>query len=87
MYKDSFEQPFLSETNRLYAAEGQRLMQERDVRAFPLHSHTDTFHTHVCVCSSVLMFFTQVPEYLHHVAQRLEEENDRVISYLDQSTQ
>ncbi|KAG7279293.1 hypothetical protein CRUP_025111 [Coryphaenoides rupestris] len=29
----------------------------------------------------------QVPEYLHHVARRLEEENDRVISYLDQSTQ
>ncbi|XP_043101914.1 cullin-4A isoform X2 [Puntigrus tetrazona] len=58
VYKDSFEQRFLSETHRLYAAEGQRLMQERDV-----------------------------PEYLHHVARRLEEENDRVISYLDQSTQ
>lgn len=58
VYKDSFEQRFLSETNRLYAAEGQRLMQDRDV-----------------------------PEYLHHVARRLEEENDRVISYLDQSTQ
>lgn len=58
VYKDSFEQRFLSETTRLYAAEGQRLMQERDV-----------------------------PEYLHHVARRLEEENDRVISYLDQSTQ
>uniref|UniRef100_A0AAZ3NSB5 Cullin family profile domain-containing protein n=1 Tax=Oncorhynchus tshawytscha TaxID=74940 RepID=A0AAZ3NSB5_ONCTS len=54
----SFEERFLMETNRLYAAEGQRLMQERDV-----------------------------PEYLHHVARRLEEENDRVISYLDQSTQ
>uniref|UniRef100_A0A8C1X310 Cullin-4A n=1 Tax=Cyprinus carpio TaxID=7962 RepID=A0A8C1X310_CYPCA len=58
--QDSFEQRFLMETNRLYAAEGQRFMQDRDVR---------------------------VPEYLHHVAQRLEEENDRVISYLDQSTQ
>ncbi|XP_067298437.1 cullin-4A [Pseudorasbora parva] len=58
VYKDSFEQRFLTETTRLYAAEGQRLMQERDV-----------------------------PEYLHHVARRLEEENDRVISYLDQSTQ
>uniref|UniRef100_A0A8C7IKL8 Cullin 4A n=1 Tax=Oncorhynchus kisutch TaxID=8019 RepID=A0A8C7IKL8_ONCKI len=54
----SFEERFLMETDRLYAAEGQRLMQERDV-----------------------------PEYLHHVAHRLEEENDRVISYLDQSTQ
>lgn len=29
----------------------------------------------------------QVPEYLHHVARRLEEENDRIMSYLDQSTQ
>uniref|UniRef100_A0A667YUQ2 Cullin 4A n=1 Tax=Myripristis murdjan TaxID=586833 RepID=A0A667YUQ2_9TELE len=55
VYKDSFEERFLVETNRLYAAEGQRLMQERD--------------------------------YLHHVAHRLEEENDRVMSYLDQSTQ
>uniref|UniRef100_A0A6Q2X122 Cullin family profile domain-containing protein n=1 Tax=Esox lucius TaxID=8010 RepID=A0A6Q2X122_ESOLU len=58
VYKESFEERFLTDTNRLYAAEGQRLMQERDV-----------------------------PEYLHHVARRLEEENDRVISYLDQSTQ
>uniref|UniRef100_A0A8K9XAQ2 Cullin-4B n=1 Tax=Oncorhynchus mykiss TaxID=8022 RepID=A0A8K9XAQ2_ONCMY len=58
VYKESFEERFLMETDRLYAAEGQRLMQERDV-----------------------------PEYLHHVARRLEEENDRVISYLDQSTQ
>ncbi|XP_028810147.1 cullin-4A [Denticeps clupeoides] len=58
VYKDSFEQRFLVETNRLYAAEGQRLMQDRDV-----------------------------PEYLHHVSRRLDEENDRVISYLDQSTQ
>uniref|UniRef100_A0A671TFC9 Cullin 4A n=2 Tax=Sparus aurata TaxID=8175 RepID=A0A671TFC9_SPAAU len=58
VYRDSFEERFLIETNRLYAAEGQRLMQERDV-----------------------------PEYLHHVARRLEEENDRIMSYLDQSTQ
>uniref|UniRef100_A0A3Q1EII9 Cullin 4A n=1 Tax=Acanthochromis polyacanthus TaxID=80966 RepID=A0A3Q1EII9_9TELE len=58
VYKDSFEERFLTETNRLYAAEGQRLMQERDV-----------------------------PEYLHHVSRRLEEENDRIVSYLDQSTQ
>uniref|UniRef100_A0A3B5MRM9 Cullin 4B n=1 Tax=Xiphophorus couchianus TaxID=32473 RepID=A0A3B5MRM9_9TELE len=29
----------------------------------------------------------QVPEYLHHVNKRLEEEADRVITYLDQSTQ
>lgn len=58
VYKDAFEDQFLNETNRLYAAEGQRLMQERDV-----------------------------PEFLHHVAHRLEEENDRIVSYLDQSTQ
>uniref|UniRef100_A0A8C9F4U5 Cullin-4B n=1 Tax=Pavo cristatus TaxID=9049 RepID=A0A8C9F4U5_PAVCR len=49
---------FLEETNCLYAAEGQRLMQEREV-----------------------------PEYLHHVSKRLEEEGDRVITYLDHSTQ
>uniref|UniRef100_A0AAR2K326 Cullin-4B n=1 Tax=Pygocentrus nattereri TaxID=42514 RepID=A0AAR2K326_PYGNA len=30
IYQDSFEQRFLEETNRLYAAEGQRLMQERE---------------------------------------------------------
>ncbi|XP_068436054.1 cullin-4A isoform X1 [Clinocottus analis] len=58
VYKDSFEERFLLETNRLYATEGQQLTQERDV-----------------------------PEYLHHVAHRLEEENDRIMSYLDQSTQ
>uniref|UniRef100_A0A671Q7Y7 Cullin-4B-like n=1 Tax=Sinocyclocheilus anshuiensis TaxID=1608454 RepID=A0A671Q7Y7_9TELE len=58
IYQDSFEQRFLEETNRLYAAEGQRLMQEREV-----------------------------PAYLHHVNKRLEEEADRVITYLDQSTQ
>ncbi|XP_037636470.1 cullin-4B [Sebastes umbrosus] len=58
IYQDSFEQRFLEETNRLYAAEGQRLMQEREV-----------------------------PDYLHHVSKRLEEEADRVITYLDQSTQ
>ncbi|XP_060039727.1 cullin-4A isoform X2 [Erinaceus europaeus] len=49
---------FLEETNCLYAAEGQRLMQEREV-----------------------------PEYLSHVSKRLEEEGDRVITYLDHSTQ
>uniref|UniRef100_A0A8C5U8E9 Cullin-4B n=1 Tax=Malurus cyaneus samueli TaxID=2593467 RepID=A0A8C5U8E9_9PASS len=30
IYQDSFEHRFLEETNRLYAAEGQRLMQERE---------------------------------------------------------
>ncbi|NXL57019.1 CUL4B protein, partial [Chordeiles acutipennis] len=58
IYQESFEHRFLEETNRLYAAEGQRLMQEREV-----------------------------PEYLHHVNKRLEEEADRIITYLDQSTQ
>uniref|UniRef100_A0A8C9F1T7 Cullin family profile domain-containing protein n=1 Tax=Pavo cristatus TaxID=9049 RepID=A0A8C9F1T7_PAVCR len=29
----------------------------------------------------------EVPEYLHHVSKRLEEEGDRVITYLDHSTQ
>ncbi|XP_034970809.1 cullin-4A isoform X2 [Zootoca vivipara] len=58
VYKDAFEQRFLEDTNRLYTAEGQRLMQEREV-----------------------------PEYLHHVNKRLEEEADRVVTYLDHSTQ
>lgn len=58
VYKECFEQRFLEETDRLYAAEGQRLMQEREV-----------------------------PEYLHHVNKRLEEEGDRVMTYLDHSTQ
>ncbi|KAM6180192.1 cullin-4A isoform 1-T1 [Erethizon dorsatum] len=58
VYKDSFEVKFLEETNCLYAAEGQRLMQE-----------------------------CEVPEYLNHVSKRLEEEGDRVITYLDHSTQ
>ncbi|XP_053163130.1 cullin-4A isoform X1 [Hemicordylus capensis] len=58
VYKDSFEQRFLEDTNCLYTAEGQRLMQEREV-----------------------------PEYLHHVNKRLEEEADRVVTYLDHSTQ
>lgn len=31
VYRDSFEERFLTETDRLYAAEGQRLMLERDV--------------------------------------------------------
>lgn len=31
IYHDSFEKKFLEATDRLYAAEGQRLMQERDV--------------------------------------------------------
>lgn len=41
----------------------------------------------MCVFMNVCWLCLEVPEYLHHVAQRLEEENDRVISYLDQSTQ
>uniref|UniRef100_A0A8C2LSN9 Cullin N-terminal domain-containing protein n=1 Tax=Cricetulus griseus TaxID=10029 RepID=A0A8C2LSN9_CRIGR len=58
IYQDSFEQLFLEETNWLYAAEGQKLMQEREV-----------------------------PEYLHHINKCLEEEADRLITYLDQTTQ
>ncbi|KAJ7319769.1 hypothetical protein JRQ81_019280 [Phrynocephalus forsythii] len=58
VYKDSFEQRFLEDTNCLYTAEGQKLMQEREV-----------------------------PEYLHHVNRRLEEEADRVVTYLDHATQ
>ncbi|XP_038617550.1 cullin-4A isoform X2 [Tachyglossus aculeatus] len=37
VYKDSFEHRFLEETNCLYAAEGQRLMQEREVPEYLDH--------------------------------------------------
>ncbi|WAR28774.1 CUL4A-like protein [Mya arenaria] len=57
IYVDAFEKRFLEATDDLYRAEGQRLMEERDV-----------------------------PEYLHHVEKRLEEENERLLHYLDQST-
>ncbi|XP_046995069.1 cullin-4A [Schistocerca americana] len=57
IYQDAFESKFLAATDRLYAAEGQRLMQEHDV-----------------------------PEYLAHVDQRLKEEMERLIHYLDPST-
>ncbi|ESO98807.1 hypothetical protein LOTGIDRAFT_187016 [Lottia gigantea] len=57
IYKEAFEKKFLEATDLLYAAEGQQLMQERDV-----------------------------PEYLHHVDKRLNEETERLLHYLDQST-
>ncbi|KAL5004108.1 hypothetical protein ScPMuIL_017564 [Solemya velum] len=57
IYQDAFERKFLDATDSLYAAEGQRLMQERDV-----------------------------PEYLAHVDKRLNEESERLLHYLDQST-
>uniref|UniRef100_A0A8C2YNQ1 Cullin-4B n=1 Tax=Chinchilla lanigera TaxID=34839 RepID=A0A8C2YNQ1_CHILA len=34
-----------------------------------------------------LMQEREVPEYLHHINKRLEEETDRLITYLDQTTQ
>ncbi|KAG7205670.1 hypothetical protein KM043_007620 [Ampulex compressa] len=57
IYQDAFETKFLVATERLYAAEGQRLMNEHDV-----------------------------PEYLAHVDKRLQEENERLLHYLDTST-
>lgn len=57
IYQDAFEKPFLKATDDLYAAEGQRIMLERDV-----------------------------PEYLDHVNKRLNEESERLLHYLDQST-
>merc|ERR1711963_591235 len=58
IYKDAFEKKFLLATEKLYAAEGQRLINERDV-----------------------------PEYLLHVEKRLKEENDRLLHYLDPSSE
>ncbi|XP_015188193.1 PREDICTED: cullin-4A-like isoform X1 [Polistes dominula] len=57
IYQEAFESKFLVATERLYAAEGQRLMNEHDV-----------------------------PEYLAHVDKRLQEENERLLHYLDTST-
>ncbi|XP_041357588.1 cullin-4A-like isoform X2 [Gigantopelta aegis] len=57
IYQEAFECKFLEATERLYMAEGQHLMQERDV-----------------------------PEYLAHVDKRLNEESERLLHYLDQST-
>ncbi|KAK7475514.1 hypothetical protein BaRGS_00033270 [Batillaria attramentaria] len=57
IYQEAFERKFLDATERLYSAEGQQLMQERDV-----------------------------PEYLCHVDKRLNEENERLLYYLDSST-
>lgn len=48
---------FLTATERLYASEGQQLMQDLDV-----------------------------PEYLAHVNKRINEENERLLHYLDQCT-
>jgi len=58
IYKEAFEKQFLQATEKLYAAEGQRLIHERDV-----------------------------PEYLVHVEKRLKEENDRLLHYLDPSSE
>ncbi|KYM98338.1 Cullin-4B, partial [Cyphomyrmex costatus] len=57
IYQEAFETKFLVATERLYAAEGLRLMNEHDV-----------------------------PEYLAHVDKRLQEENERLLHYLDTST-
>ena len=37
IYKDSFDKKFLSATEKLYAAEGQRLVNERDVPEYLAH--------------------------------------------------
>ncbi|XP_024085072.1 cullin-4B isoform X2 [Cimex lectularius] len=57
IYRDAFENKFILATERLYGAEGQKLILEQEV-----------------------------PEYLHHVDKRLEEEYERLLHYLDPST-
>ena len=37
IYKDAFEKKFLAATEKLYAAEGQRLVNERDVPEYLTH--------------------------------------------------
>ncbi|XP_072401767.1 cullin-4B [Diabrotica undecimpunctata] len=58
IYDKAFEQKFLQATERLYAAEGQRLIQLLDV-----------------------------PDYLNHIDKRIKEERDRVIHYLNDTTE
>merc|ERR1712001_469148 len=58
IYKDAFEKKFLSATEKLYAAEGQRLINEMEI-----------------------------PQFLVHVERRLKEENDRLIHYLDPTSE
>jgi len=58
IYKDAFEKKFLTATEKLYAAEGQRYINELDI-----------------------------PVYLVHVEKRLREENDRLLHYLDPTTE
>uniref|UniRef100_A0A8C6PFJ4 Cullin-4A n=1 Tax=Nothobranchius furzeri TaxID=105023 RepID=A0A8C6PFJ4_NOTFU len=55
VYRDSFEERFLTETNRLYAAEGQRLMQERDVSEMINSSvyHAVKVNCELAVCACV----------------------------------
>ena len=57
IYEEAFEHHFLSATDQLYAAEGQRLMET-----------------------------SNVPNYLHHIDRRFNEESERLLHYLDQST-
>ncbi len=58
IYREAFEKTFLVATEKLYAAEGQRLINERDI-----------------------------PEYLTHVEHRLKDEHDRLLHYLDPSSE
>uniref|UniRef100_A0A6P7GT09 Cullin-4B-like n=1 Tax=Diabrotica virgifera virgifera TaxID=50390 RepID=A0A6P7GT09_DIAVI len=58
IYDKAFEQKFLQATERLFAAEGQRLIQLLDI-----------------------------PDYLNHVDKRIKEERDRVIHYLNDTTE
>ena len=37
IYKEAFEKQFLQATEKLYAAEGQRLINERDVPEYLVH--------------------------------------------------
>ena len=37
IYKEAFEKQFLQATEKLYAAEGQRLIHERDVPEYLVH--------------------------------------------------
>lgn len=59
IYQESFEHRFLEETNRLYAAEGQRLMQEREVNhtALKLLAQLAAFGSIIAITGMCLIIF------------------------------
>ena len=52
IYKDAFEKKFLSATEKLYAAEGQRLINEMEIPQFLVH-----VERRLKVCAYIVCYF------------------------------